>query len=106
MVSIEFKRNDISYASEPESSLFELDQERKLSKTLDKIRSSLPEFLKKEDFTGAMQALATLRQPVDEYFENVTVNSKNTDLRENRLKTLSLIVKTMNAVADFSAVEG
>jgi glycyl-tRNA synthetase beta chain len=106
MVSIEFKRNDISYASEPESSLFELDQERKLSKTLDKIRSSLPEFLKKEDFTGAMQALATLRQPVDEYFQNVTVNSKKTDLRENRLKTLSLIVKTMNAVADFSAVEG
>jgi glycyl-tRNA synthetase beta chain len=102
---IESKKDDVSYVSDPIPNLYEVDQERNLSAALNEIRTSLPEFLKKEDFTGAMQALASLRQPVDEYFENVTVNSENIVLRENRLKALNLIVNTMNTIADFSSVE-
>ena len=63
------------------------------------------ESLIKEDFEGAMKGLANLRLPLDDYFENVIVNSENNNIRENRLKTLSLIGKTMNQVADFSLIE-
>ena len=52
-----------------------------------------------------MRGLAHLRLPLDDYFENVIVNSENNNIRENRLKTLSLIGKTMNQVADFSLIE-
>ena len=52
-----------------------------------------------------MEALATLRVSVDNYFEHVIVNAKDPKLRENRLRSLNLIVKTMNKVADFSLIE-
>ena len=53
-----------------------------------------------------MAELATLRLPVDEFFEKVTVNSDEPKLRENRLRLLSRIRATMNQVADFSQIEG
>ncbi|HVH73815.1 MAG TPA: glycine--tRNA ligase subunit beta [Stellaceae bacterium] len=62
--------------------------------------------LYEEDFSAAMSALAILRQPVDEFFERVTVNAKEQELRENRLRLLSAIRATMNRVADFSRIEG
>jgi glycyl-tRNA synthetase beta chain len=62
--------------------------------------------IKAENFEGAMAALATLRQPVDEFFERVTVNTDDAKLRENRLRLLSRIRAVMNEVADFSQIEG
>jgi len=53
-----------------------------------------------------MGHFATLRRPVDEFFANVTVNSGEPKLRENRLRLLSAIRATMNQVADFSQIEG
>jgi glycyl-tRNA synthetase beta chain len=59
-----------------------------------------------EDFEGAMAVLATLRRPVDEFFDKVTVNDPDPALRENRLRLLSRIRAVMNQVADFSQIEG
>ncbi len=62
--------------------------------------------LASEDFAAAMASLATLRAPVDTFFDNVTVNCNDADLRENRLRLLSTIQATMDTVADFSKIEG
>ena len=59
-----------------------------------------------EDFSRAMSALASLRQPVDDFFDRVTVNCDDARLRENRLRLLARIRDTMNRVADFSQIEG
>ena len=59
-----------------------------------------------EDFAATMEALATLRQPVDAFFDKVTVNTDDARLRENRLRLLSRIRAVMNQVADFSQIEG
>ena len=53
-----------------------------------------------------MTELATLRQPIDEFFDRVTVNTDEPRLRENRLRLLARIRATMNQVADFSQIEG
>ncbi len=53
-----------------------------------------------------MSELATLRRPVDDFFDKVTVNSEEPRLRENRLRLLSRIRATLNQVADFSQIEG
>ena len=62
--------------------------------------------LRREEFGAAMSALAMLRQPVDEFFDKVTVNAPEPELRENRLRLLSRIRAVMNQVADFSQIEG
>ena len=59
-----------------------------------------------EDFTGAMAELVKLRGPVDRFFDEVTVNCDEPDLRANRLRLLSEIRSTLDRVADFSKIEG
>ena len=60
----------------------------------------------REDFAAAMQAIATLRPFVDAFFDKVTVNVEEPELRENRLKLLNEIREATRAVADFSKIEG
>jgi glycyl-tRNA synthetase beta chain len=59
-----------------------------------------------EDFEGAMRALATLRAPVDAFFDKVTVNADEAALRRNRLLLLSRIRSAVRKVADFDRLEG
>ena len=53
-----------------------------------------------------MTAMATLRAPVDAFFEHVTVNDPDPALRRNRLRLLHRLRATMDRVADFSRIEG
>jgi glycyl-tRNA synthetase beta chain len=53
-----------------------------------------------------MAELAGLRQSVDIFFDEVTVNCNDEKLRGNRLKLLSLIRSTMEQIADFNKIEG
>jgi glycyl-tRNA synthetase beta chain len=62
--------------------------------------------LDKEDFEGAMTAMAKLRAPVDAFFDKVTVNADDAAIRENRLKLLSQIRTATLEVADFSKIGG
>ena len=59
-----------------------------------------------EDFTGAMAALATLRVPIDAFFDKVTVNDADAAKRERRLNLLTRFRDAVNRVADFSKIEG
>ncbi|MDB5672089.1 MAG: glycine--tRNA ligase subunit beta, partial [Alphaproteobacteria bacterium] len=59
-----------------------------------------------EDFEGAMAALASLRAPVDAFFEKVTVNDPDSAKRETRLDLLARVRDAVHQVADFSRIEG
>jgi glycyl-tRNA synthetase beta chain len=59
-----------------------------------------------EDFAGAMAALATLRGPIDAFFESVTVNDADPAKRAARLNLLTRIRAAVHKVADFSRIEG
>ncbi|PZO90697.1 MAG: glycine--tRNA ligase subunit beta [Sphingomonas sanxanigenens] len=58
-----------------------------------------------EDFAGAMAALATLRAPIDAFFDDVTVNDANLAKRAARLALLARIRNAVHRVADFSRIE-
>ena len=60
----------------------------------------------REDFAGAMRALSILRAPVDAFFERVTVNAPDPDLRANRLALLNALRAATREVADFARIEG
>jgi len=59
-----------------------------------------------EDFTGAMAALASLRAPIDAFFDKVTVNDPDTGIRARRLNLLARFRDAVHQVADFSKIEG
>ena len=89
----------------PDPQLFAQAEERGLQERLAAL--SLSALIQREDFVGAMTELATLREPIDAFFEKVTVNVTDNDrLRLNRLKLLNQIRATMDQVADFSRIEG
>ena len=81
-------------------------EEHKLAAAIARAKEETGEKLKKEDFTGAMQSLSKLREPVDHFFDKVTVNAGNADLRLNRLRLLAELRHAMNGVADFDKVSG
>ncbi len=106
IVRIEEKKDGTRYdgAVAPES--FAQDEERALFEALEQGSAAAGKALDTEDFTAAMAALAKLRQPVDRYFDEVTVNADDSGLRANRLRLLSRIGATLGQVADFSKIEG
>ncbi|MFA7602508.1 MAG: glycine--tRNA ligase subunit beta [Novosphingobium sp.] len=59
-----------------------------------------------EDFAGAMTALASLRAPIDAFFDHVTVNDPDPDKRLARLALLDRFRVAVHSVADFSRIEG
>jgi glycyl-tRNA synthetase beta chain len=59
-----------------------------------------------EDFEGAMAALASLRSPIDAFFEGVMVNDPDPDKRSFRLGLLTRFRDAVHKVADFSKIEG
>ncbi|MDO6413179.1 glycine--tRNA ligase subunit beta [Sphingomonas sp. BIUV-7] len=59
-----------------------------------------------EEFAAAMSALATLRAPIDAFFETVIVNDPDPAKRAARLGLLARIRDACHTVADFSRIEG
>ncbi len=59
-----------------------------------------------EDFAGAMAALATLRAPIDAFFDSVTVNDADPAKRAARLGLLAAFRAAVHKVADFGKIEG
>ncbi len=106
IVRIEEKKDGVGFDQPVDAGRLALAEEQALSTALNEASATAKPRLDAEDFTGAMAALARLRGPVDAFFEKVTVNAGDPDLRANRLRLLTQIRTTLNAVADFSKIEG
>jgi glycyl-tRNA synthetase beta chain len=106
ILRIEEKRDNRSYDEPPDAKLFKLPQEKALSKTVDEVERAAAAAVNKEDFAAAMTAMARLRAPVDAFFDHVTVNADEPELRKNRLRLLNRVRATTLTVADFSKIEG
>ena len=107
IVRIEEKRDGVSYggtAVDPE--LLREADEKAVAERLFEVSGQASAALEREEFATAMAAMATLRGPVDGFFDNVTVNCDDADLRRNRLLLLGQIRATLDRVADFSKIEG
>ena len=57
--------------------------------------------LEANDYPAALAELASLRKPVDLFFERIMVMDEDAALRENRLKVLNRFVNVFSSVADF-----
>jgi len=102
----EEKKDGVSHAAEPEANRLVQPEESALNAALEAVEPEIESALKVEDFARAMATLATLRAPIDAFFEKVTVNADDADLRVNRLRLLARVRTEMSRVADFARVEG
>ncbi|MFM0552600.1 glycine--tRNA ligase subunit beta [Paraburkholderia sediminicola] len=76
--------------------------EKALHAQLEQVAPRVQSQLAARDYTGALTALAALREPVDTFFNDVMVNAEDPALRANRLALLGALHQQMNCVADIS----
>jgi glycyl-tRNA synthetase beta chain len=81
-------------------------EERALLTALDTAAPNAAAAVDAEDFEGAMAALASLRAPIDAFFEGVMVNDEDPAKRAFRLGLLARFRDAVHRVADFSRIEG
>lgn len=107
ILRIEEKKDGRAYDSAPDAALATAGEpaERALAEALAKARETALAAVAREDFAGAMQALSTLRAPVDAFFQDVTVNAPDPKLRENRLALLNALRAATREVAEFAKIE-
>jgi glycyl-tRNA synthetase beta chain len=104
ILRIEEKKDGVSYDGAPDPALFAQDEERVLADALETAGTAVDPLIAAENFAGAMAKYAALRPVVDAFFDTVTVNADNLDIRANRLRLLSRIRSTLNKIADFSRI--
>ena len=81
-------------------------EESELEDALDAAEPRVAAALEDEEYERAMTALASLRGPVDAFFDKVTVNDPDPARRAARLDLLTRIRDAVHRVADFSKIEG
>jgi glycyl-tRNA synthetase beta chain len=103
-----FKRViNIAQGAEPgevNALLFEQPEENVLFESMDLMELEVTRALESRDYPGVCRALASLRGPVDAFFEKVMVMAEDADLRRNRLALLLRISQTFLLMADFSKI--
>ncbi|WP_137181500.1 glycine--tRNA ligase subunit beta [Roseomonas sp. AR75] len=100
------EKKDGPHAGAVDAALLALPEEQALAAALDAAEPAAKGALNDEKYPEAMAALAALRGPLDAFFDRVTVNAPEKELRQNRLRLLNRLRTAMDAVADFSKIEG
>ena len=73
-----------------------------LQNAIDTIADKHAQTLTSGNYTENLQLLASLKAPVDSFFEHVMVNAEDPALKSNRLGLLATLHQAMNRVADLS----
>ena len=100
------EKDGVEYSYGADVKYAETDEEKALFGALDTAEGAISDAIGKEDFAGAMGAMAALRAPIDAFFEAVQVNTDNTVVRRNRLNLLSRIRQICAQAADLTKLEG
>jgi glycyl-tRNA synthetase beta chain len=96
----------VEYSYGPDAKFAEDETEKALFAALDVAEARIGPAMISEDFEAAMGAMASLRGPIDGFFDTVQVNTDNQILRRNRLNLLARIRDICLRVADLTRIEG
>ncbi len=106
ILKAEEKKDAKQYKGIVKIEMLNMAEEKALFDALSDVEKNASSALEKENFEGAMAHLSKLRGPIDNFFDEVTVNSDEQEIRVNRLKLLTQIRTTMNLIIEFSKIEG
>ena len=77
-------------------------EEKSLASAYELAKGDVDGAFARGDYTGALKALASLKAPVDAFFDKVMVMDKDARVRANRIGFLGTLHGTMNRIADLS----
>jgi len=106
IVVAEEKKDGTTFPGDLELGLLKAPEETALARAVEVARAGVLKKTQSDNYAGAMSSLATLRAPVDAFFEAVMVNDPEAAIRVNRLNLLARLRDTMHVVADFSRIAG
>jgi len=96
------KKIEGDVAAKINDDLLQEPAEKALAATLAKIKPDADALFESGDYTNSLKALAALKAPVDDFFDNVMVNAEDPALKANRQGLLATLHQAMNRVADLS----
>ena len=100
------EKDGVEYSFGADLKYAENEAEKVLFAALDEADQKIQLAMAAQDFATAMAAMASLRGPIDGFFEAVKINADSALVRRNRLNLLSRIRTTCLSVADLTKVEG
>ncbi|WP_439243690.1 glycine--tRNA ligase subunit beta [Lonepinella sp. BR2474] len=95
--NIEIGNIDLSACVEP--------AEKALAENVVALQQAVQPLIANGDYSAVLDELANLRQPVDNFFDNVMVNADDQKLRQNRLAILKALQDLFLQVADISVLQ-
>ncbi len=102
----EKKTINLKITGEPNSSLFNKDEEKLLFDQINEVRKYYSNVIKDENYKKTLEILSSAKKTTDNFFENVVVNDENENVKKNRLELLEMFCNTFDNFIDFSKVEG
>ena len=108
-LTVAFKRvgnilKDVAVGVGPDPTMFESSMEKELHQRYLDLKERIAALMDAGDYQDALHGLATLRTPVDAFFDHVLVMAPETSLRTNRLALLGEIYGLFSRVADFTHI--
>ncbi|MBC7144664.1 MAG: glycine--tRNA ligase subunit beta [Thioclava marina] len=100
------EKDGVEYSFGADPKFAETEEEKALFAALDAAEAKIAPAMEAEDFAAAMSAMASLRGPIDAFFEAVQINAESEVIRRNRLNLLSRIRQICLDVADLTKIEG
>jgi glycyl-tRNA synthetase beta chain len=96
------KKAEGTVTANVDAQLLKESAETALYEALRKVKPDADAAFERADYAGSLKALASLKAPVDDFFDKVMVNAEDAAVRANRLGLLATLHAAMNRVADIS----
>ena len=106
IIEQELKNEKSEVLGQPESFLFNKDEEKNLYNKINEIRQYFSSTKRNESYDETLKVLAEAKTTTDNFFDNVILNDENSYIKKNRLELLQMFFKTYNNFIDFSKLEG
>lgn len=105
-VSNILKKAESEVQASVNTALLQESAEIALNTALGNVKPEADRLFESGDYAASLKALAALKAPVDDFFDNVMVNADDPALKANRLGLLATLHQAMNRVADLSKLAG
>ncbi|MGE6361106.1 glycine--tRNA ligase subunit beta [Psychrobacter immobilis] len=98
-------KSEVSVADTVDEALLSEPAEQSLYASVLQAQTAVKPLLEQADYTQVLQTLASLDEPLTQFFDNVMVNSEDAALKNNRLALLKQVRALFLTVADISELQ-
>ena len=96
------KEKEITYAQSPNEKYFQEDAEISLLEKVEYVHNKIPYIYADREYSQVIDAIAELKEPLNQFFDSVMVMDEDVAVRSNRLALLKRTVDAVRWAADFS----